>query len=509
MANKTSKINKAQTPATNKFGDGSLGYTPPDFDLGMTYRTLGSSGLRQYGGWMLEEFLQQLQGRNAARTFREMRDNSSTVGAILFAITQSLRSAELRVIPADQTPASIEAASWVESLKTDMAQSWQDFIMDALSMLPFGYSLLEMVFKRRQGRPTTDPSTPSSKYTDNTIGIHRLPLRGQDTIIKWFFDDNGQILGFTQQPWIGPMIDIPIQKCLHFRPSAFKNNPEGMSILRTAYRNYIFKKRLEEQQAICFERMSGMPVLYLPNALIEAAGTDDAKARATLEMYKRIITNFRIDEQMGGLFPSDPYRNSDGTISNQKMFDFRFEAPNGRVGPEFEAAIERNKLEILQSVLGDFIALGHSTRGTQTLSVSKIDLFNEAVYGFLDSIAQELNNKLLPLLWEVNAFPQNTMPSFNPDMPTRTDLDGLSNFLLRLAQAGFPLAADPASMAYLRDIAGLPDSTEDDTSAADDNTNDLDTDTDPAAPPSPALPSQRSGVKPPQYLTRAQKRRKK
>jgi hypothetical protein len=39
---------------------------------------------------------------------------------------------------------------------------------------------------------------------------------------------------------------IPIEKSLLFRTSIAKGNPEGVSLLRTAYRSWYFKKRLEE-----------------------------------------------------------------------------------------------------------------------------------------------------------------------------------------------------------------------------------------------------------------------
>lgn len=446
-------VAKALSPVT----DSSLGFLPPDFEAGMTFKNIGSSGLRQFGGWVREDFLPEFQGRQAARIYREMRDNSSTVGAILFAVIQTMRGSNWRVEPADDTPEAKEKQEWVESLQDDMDHTWQEFLVEALSMLVFGYAPMEMVFKRRAGRkPGAD--APTSAYNDGTIGVHRLALRGQDTILKWFFDQNGVVTGLTQQPWIGPLIDIPIQKLLLFRPTFYKGNPEGYSVLRTAYRSYYFEKRLVEQQGICYERMSGIPVLYLPSALIEAAGgtgPDAAKAQTTLNMYKRIVTNMRIDEQMGGIFPSNAYVNRDGTLSSVEMFRFKYEAPPSRVGPDFEAAIERNKLQILSCVLADFIALGHGARGTQALATSKVDLFNEAVSGWLEAMAEEMNRKLLPLLWDVNGWGHDLMPKFEPDMPARVDLDGLSNFLLRLAGAGI-MFNDPETTKYLRDAAGMP-----------------------------------------------------
>src|SRR6185437_2004139 len=116
------------------------------------------------------------------------------------------------------------------------------------------------------------PGSPAtSKFTDGKIGWRRLPGRGQDTIIKWFFDENGQVHGLTQQPYSGPLIDLPVEKFLLFRAGNLKNNPEGRSILRNSYRAYYFIKRLEELEAIGVERLNGFPLIYVPSELIEKA----------------------------------------------------------------------------------------------------------------------------------------------------------------------------------------------------------------------------------------------
>jgi hypothetical protein len=61
------------------------------------------------------------------------------------------------------------------------------------------------------------------------------------------------------------MRDIPIEKMLLFRPITHKNNPEGRSILRTAYTSY-YVKRLQELEAILGERMGGIPIVKVPRS---------------------------------------------------------------------------------------------------------------------------------------------------------------------------------------------------------------------------------------------------
>src|SRR5450631_3424103 len=86
-------IKKALDPYT----DGSGGWGLPQLNYGMNFKDYGSYGLRQYSGWVREEFLPQLVGRQAVTVYREMLDNSSTVGSLIFAITQAMRKVEWRV----------------------------------------------------------------------------------------------------------------------------------------------------------------------------------------------------------------------------------------------------------------------------------------------------------------------------------------------------------------------------------------------------------------------------
>jgi hypothetical protein len=64
---------------------------------------------------------------------------------------------------------------------------------------------------------------------------------------------------------------MPIEKLAAVpAPGQYKGNPEGQSMLRTAYRPWFFKKRLEEFEAIGVERdLAGLPVAKVPSRLHE------------------------------------------------------------------------------------------------------------------------------------------------------------------------------------------------------------------------------------------------
>lgn len=429
---------------------------------GMTFYELGQTGLRQFSGWVREEFLQVLVGRQGAQKYREMRDNSPIIGGMMMAIEATMTKVEWRVEPSEKK-GNKEYADFLESCMHDMSSSWSETISDHLSFLTYGFSWNELVYKKRSGHdPGINPRYPSeelpkSDYDDGKIGWRRMPGRSQDTIIKWFFDRNGQTKGVTQQPWVGPLIDMPIDKAILHRPTHYKNNAEGRSILRNSYLSFYYAKRLQEQEAILFERLGGVPVIYIPGQILQLASSGDAGALAQVNMYKRIAVNLRTDEQMGLVLPSDTYEGVNGP-SNIQQYKFELVAPQMRAASiNMDQTISRYNVSMLTSVLADFLTLGHEARGTQSLAVTKVDMFMQAIEGYLNGMATVYNKYAVTRLMNLNAMNLDQQPSIKPDMAQRVDLDVLSNYVLRLAQAGMPLFPDDDMQSYLKDAAGLPD----------------------------------------------------
>jgi hypothetical protein len=215
-------------------------------------------------------------------------------------------------------------------------------------------------------------------------------------------------------------------------------------------------------ESILFERMAGFPVMYVPSQLMDTAvngtGKDAAQAAQALRMYKNIVTNARIDEQMGAVLPSDTYKDADGKTSSVKMFEFALVTPqHGRTGVDIDKTITRHKIDMLMTTLCDFIQMGHEVRGTNNLGTLKVDMFYSAVEGWLDGITSVLNRYALPRIWLMNGFDLDVMPQYRPDMPQRLDLDGLGAFISNLAQSGMALFPDEELESYLRDAGGLPE----------------------------------------------------
>ena len=59
-------------------------------------RELGLTGLERFGGWVYEEFLQELQGQRAVQVYQEMSSNDPVIGAVL-RVEMLIRRVEWRV----------------------------------------------------------------------------------------------------------------------------------------------------------------------------------------------------------------------------------------------------------------------------------------------------------------------------------------------------------------------------------------------------------------------------
>jgi hypothetical protein len=411
---------------------------------------LGATGLRRTAGYVDEEFLPQLKGRKAVQIYREMADNDPVIGSLLFSVDRLLRQVDWRVEPASQKDEDKKAAEFVEQCMEDMSTTWDDLITEILTMLPYGYSWHEIVYKRRIG-PWEKDNKKRSRFTDGKIGWRKIPIRAQETFQRWVFDETGGIKAYVQiPPPYYKMITIPIEKSLLFRVSTAKGNPEGRSFLRNAYRPYYMKKRLEEIEAIGAERdLAGLPMARVPSDYLSAAkGTDKAKM---VEAFRQMVRSVRRNEQEGVIIPRmvDP-------DTKQDMFDFALLNSGGGRQFNINEIIQRYEERILMTVLADFILVGHQGTGSYALHTDKTGLFRASMNSISSSIADVFNRYAIPRLFEVNGWKVEQLPKLIPGDIDPPDLTQLSQFMGQLTTAGLQWFPDPELEKFLRDAARLP-----------------------------------------------------
>ena len=412
---------------------------------------IGDTGLKRSAGIIDEEFLPALRGRKAIKVYQEMSLNDPVVGSLLFAIEQLLRQVEWTVVCEDNSPEGEQATQFVEECMNDMSHTWDDMVAEALSFITYGWSWHEVVYKKRVGPWESDPRR-KSKYTDGKFGWRKIPIRSQETLQRWIFDEDGGIRAMVQMP--PPHYSqrvIPIERSLLFRGKQSKGNPEGVSMLRNAYRPWFFKKRLEEFEAIGVERdLAGMPMARVPSDYIKAKkGTDKQR---TYEAFKKMVKNVRRDEHEGLVIPRefDP-------DTKQDLFDFELLSTGGGRTFDTNALISRYEQRILMTVLADFIMLGQTQTGSYAMHVDKTGIFRAALNTMANVIADTFNRHAIPRLFEMNAWKPQHLPTIKPSNVDPPNLTELSSFMSTMAGLGMQFFPDPDLEKMLRDTAHLPE----------------------------------------------------
>ncbi|MCX4371622.1 MAG: hypothetical protein OSJ58_07270 [Dysosmobacter sp.] len=407
-----------------------------------TFREYGKTGLFRFDtGWIYEEFLRELQGRKGIEVYKEMSENDDIIGAILFATEMLMRQSKWSIQEAGTEQADLDAAEFVRTCMDDMEETWSDFISEVLSFLTYGWSYHEIVYKRRMGR-SKNPET-NSKYTDGLIGWRKLPIRSQDTLWEWKYDEKDNLIGLVQcAPPLYEQVFIPIEKALHFKTKSRKGNPEGRSVLRNCYRNWYFKRRIQEIEGIGIERdLAGLPVLEAP----EGVDIWSDEYAAELAKAERIVRSVRRDEREG--------------IVLGNGWKFSLTSTGGRRQFDTNQIIERYDTRMAMTVLADFVLLGHQAVGSFALSSDKTELFGVALGAFLDLICEVFNNQAIPRLIDINGEHFAGITDYpiltHGDIETQ-DLGQLGEFVSKMVGIG-AITPDESMEDYLRLAADLPE----------------------------------------------------
>ncbi|NUB14781.1 hypothetical protein GAY28_20315 [Azospirillum brasilense] len=405
---------------------------------------VGRGGLRHWGGYIYDDEDPQLRGLQAIRKYREMTKDP-TIAAMLFALTALFRSVSWRIEASGDTPAHREARDFVDGvLFEDMEHTWEDVVADAATMFPYGFAPFEMVYRKRTGTPKGADPLAGSQYKDGKIGLRKIALRSQDTVQRWWFDqESDDLLGLYQlDPVRGREVQIPMERLVLIRTTANRGNPEGKSILEPAVRPYTALRMFENAEASVAVRAGGIVTLE-----ILVGDYDDATKRASWEQLAKEMA----DDRAGFILLPTVLDNDKKKVNAYKV---GYTVADGRRSGDFSPIIGRKKQEMASVALADFILLGHNNKGALNLSTDKTDLFHEAVMSYLRGIAAPVNRVVIPRLWAVNGLPRDTMPKAVPGDLDKANLQVLGTFLTAMTGAG--MVMDDALEDALRAAADLP-----------------------------------------------------
>ena len=402
-----------------------------------------------------DEFIPELRGKNAIRKYREMRDNDSTIGAVMYAAEQVLRDVKLKVEPANDTEEAKREADFVESIFDDMDHSLDDHIAESLSSLSYGFAWFEVVYKRRVG-PTQRSPKKNSKYTDGRLGVRKIACRAPWTVSRFDVEDkSGDVLGIYQDVGYGSGKHyIPTTKSLYYRTTVLNGDPSGRSILRNAYSSYVYLNNLQSIEAIAVEReLAGIPIARIPSEYLSS----DASAAQSgfVGNLQQILRDVKFNEQGYIITPSDTYPDKDGSPTNIRLVDIELMSSNGNRNVDIDPIVRRYQHDIARSVLSEFLMLGGGNNGSYALSKSKTDLFLRALESYIQAIVDVLNKQLVERLWQLNGLNYDLMPCIKAGDVAPHDLREIAAFLRNLNGADINVSDHPEVIQDLMDIAEL------------------------------------------------------
>lgn len=385
------------------------------------YGVPGNTDYYGYGGLDTGEYLTKLQGQEGSRIYDEMRRSDSQVQAVLKALTLPIRKARYYVDPATDKSKDKEIAEIIElNLMEQMTMTWDDTIRHALLMLPFGFSILEKVWH----------------VQDDLFKIRKLDPRLPMSIIEWDYDKKKKkLIGPVQQDTDGTEYSLPIEKLLVYTSEREGDNWEGISVLRSAYKPWFIKNKLEKINAIKHDRYGvGIPDIGLPPGVKEGSQEWSDAERLGESIYAH--------ERMYIIRP-------DGYTVNLLTPD------GGKGGTDIIPSITYYDEMIAKAVLAMFINLGTSQTGSRALGGSFIELFMDSLQAYANYICEVISRFLIREYCDYNWYVNGDYPVLKVGKIKNLD----THTITELVKAGV-ITSDQSVEASVREELNLPEKVE-------------------------------------------------
>jgi hypothetical protein len=417
------------------------------------YRELGVSGLDRFTGHMADE--PEFLGRQWIDTIIRMKHGDAVIGAILKIIKLRLSATAWSIEPADEHSAeAVDVARFYQECLDDMARPFQEIILDWLTCIEFGWSVLEPGYKRRRGdkpRPYAGaPDPESSKYDDGKVGWSDWYPRGHATLWKWEIDQKGRTTHFVQfNPYTGAVIRLPMSRVVLFRTDAYLDNPEGISALRTTWRQWYYKTHGEQVEMIGVERdLAGLPIVWVPPDYLKEDAPEEFSS--LVDEMLEVASGVRLDDQAALAMPL-----AYDAMGN-KLFDFTLMSSQSRRQHDTNQIIQRLDHRIALSMIAQLILLGSSDIGSFALASSHQDAFNHSLNAYLSRGAGVINKREFPRLGRLNGIDPRLTPRLSFGQVQAIDIDALSSAIMRFSQSGMRFFPSRETEDHLLRRMGMP-----------------------------------------------------
>lgn len=398
---------------------------------------MGSTGIPIFNGVSQEEIKRELNHPESVKTFKLMKYHPS-VNAPLNLYSSMVAKARYRFVPPkNSTEEEKKQTEIVESMFSDMEHSLEDFIAEAMTCTTYGWAVNEKVFRKRT-------YASGSLYNDGLVGIRKLPLRAQESIEKFVFDESGndviavkQVLTNSIDPYgrfsmrKSNEVVIPRSKFMLFNLGESRGNPYGTSPLKNVYSSWKYLQALEELEAQSVVKdVNGLPVLSIPPQYL--SGDADPSQKAILENFKNILRNLQQGSQSAVILP-----NAFDPDTRNPLFKLELLSQDGKKNFDLNKIKEYYRTMIFTGLGADVLLLGSTQAGSFALGSLKNSLTAATSESFIRRIVQVVNDDLIRQLYEINGWDASRRCKFDYEDMEEIDLETLSKAYQRLGATGF------------------------------------------------------------------------
>jgi hypothetical protein len=420
----------------------NLGYTPTPNEPGpprIGAAMFGQSGRANYWGlpqW--DEINAKLIGPAGQYVFDQMYRSDPDIRRLVLMVSTPILSGSWKLEAyggddaTDQDREIAETIWW--GLNNYMSPNFTEHLAEALPlMIRAGFAPFEQVWGTCEYKGKT-LSFPSS-----------LQMRLPRSIWRWWQDEFGAMTYIGQIIPNKPTVVIPASELVYYRLGAEGDNWMGVSMLRGAYKPWMYKDKLERIDAIGQERKAvGVPVIYPPQSM-------DAQTRTQVEtIFASLHTN-----EVGYVVMPGPKAGTTGSQggNNEWLVDvIQFDSSSG---DSIQASLTYHKLAISGSVLGDFMELGHHQVGAKATADVQMDPFVTAEMAFAETGPKPPLNDLVDRIRKANWPDAAGSPTLDVSLTDESSLSELATFASLLISEG-AMQVDPELEDFFRQRAGLP-----------------------------------------------------
>lgn len=387
----------------------------PGEEISGQHVELGWGGTPIFGGIPLDDYNPDLQGVKAIQTADQMRRTLGQCRAVTKAVTLPITSTPWYLEEPKDASASEKEAT--ELLRQNLfggmvGQSFDGVVREACSATYFGFRVPEIVWEERAG----------------VVAIRKIASRNPELVERWIYHPNGDLAGYLysgNRPsgngldnWgtsttTNARIPIPIEKTLHFVYDQENENPAGFGLWRSQYPHWYFVHALYKIMGIGVERnLLGVPVAQEG----DEANPDDRSY---------------ILQQLSWLRAAEGSAFSLPKGWNLQWFE------STRTPIDALPLVEHHLRQIALAALCQFLNLGMSSAGTQSLGEVHAKLFEQSEDGIAKWIAETIETQLIARWMLLNYGPGVRAPRLMHKPIRANDLQAWATALNTLGSGGW------------------------------------------------------------------------